>query len=150
MNLGATELLDHLESDKKLVLNIGNTEAQITRDDVEIEQQAKDDYVEGDSGQDRLFLKIALSPELKEEGFIRDVVRRIQSMRKDLDLDYAQQIEVYIDSDEFATNAIIAHQEYIEQETLATKLNQGQTDKGSTKHWEVDDHKLVIGLIPVE
>ena len=89
---------------------------------------------------------------MREKAWIRwsTLVRRIQSMRKDLDLDYAQQIEVYIDSDEFATNAIIVHQEYIEHETLATKLNQGQTDKGSTKHWEVDDHKMVIGLIPVE
>ena len=67
-----------------------------------------------------------------------------------MDLDYAQQIEVYFESDDFASSAIEKHQDYIAQETLAVKIHYGRIDKDKTRHWEIDEHTLFIGIIPLD
>jgi isoleucyl-tRNA synthetase len=144
-----TILINQLETTGQVNVLDVRQEYQIAPEDVTIEVTAKENYVSDISGEEKLFLHTELSPELREEGFVRDVVRRIQAMRKDMDLDYAQQIEVYLDSDDFAFSSIEKHQDYIAQETLATKVHYGRTDEDKTRRWEIDEHILFIGIIPL-
>ncbi|MFX0210598.1 MAG: DUF5915 domain-containing protein, partial [Candidatus Hodarchaeota archaeon] len=144
------ELIEQLRTESQVNIIVGDKTYLIDSEDVEIELESKEDYVYEVSGQEKLFLNVNLSPELIEEGFVRDVVRRVQAMRKDMDLDYAQTIEVYYEGDEFAAKAIETYEDYITQETLAIKLLQGRTDKGKTQFWEIDDRKITLGVLPLE
>lgn len=143
------ELVEQLRTEGQASIIVRDKTHVIDSDDVEIELEPKEDYVHEDSGQEKLFLNVNLSPELIEEGFVRDVVRRVQSMRKDMDLEYSQNIEVYYEGDEFAAKAIEAYRDYITQETLAIKLLQGRTDKGKTQSWKIDDRKISLGVFPL-
>ncbi len=143
------ELVEQLRTEGKASIVVKDKTHLIDSEDFEIELEPKTDYVHEVSGQEKLFLNVKLSPELIEEGFVRDVVRRVQAMRKDMDLDYAQTIEVYYEGNEFAAKAIETYRDYITQETLAIKLYQGRTDKGKTQIWKIDDHKLFLGVIPL-
>jgi len=150
LEMDSTTLVDQLDTNGQAYVLDGNQKYLITPEDVTTEISAKEKYVTDIFGQDKLFLNVELSPELHEEGFVRDVVRRIQAMRKDMDLDYAQQIEVYLESDDFASSAIDNHRDYIAQETLATKVHHGRTNVNITRRWEIDEHTLFIGIVPID
>ena len=63
-----------------------------------------------------------LTPELRQEGLARKVVRRVQELRKTADLDVADRIQLYVSGSEIVSAAVRAHQDYVMAETLATSL----------------------------
>jgi isoleucyl-tRNA synthetase len=67
-------------------------------------------------------LDISISPELKAEGLARELVNRIQNMRKDLQLEVTDRITVKLDTSEVVKAAALAHQHYICAEVLANAL----------------------------
>jgi isoleucyl-tRNA synthetase len=67
-------------------------------------------------------LDISISPELKAEGLARELVNRIQNMRKDLQLEVTDRITVKLDTSEVVKAAALAHQHYICAEVLADAL----------------------------
>ncbi len=67
-------------------------------------------------------LDISISPELKAEGLARELVNRIQNMRKDLQLEVTDRITVKLDTSEVVKTAALAHQHYICAEVLADAL----------------------------
>ena len=71
-------------------------------------------------------IDMELTPELLKEGIARDVVRRIQSLRKELDLQYDQSIDMGFDGDPEIVQAIEEHSEYIAKETLAAGMQKGE------------------------
>ena len=70
-------------------------------------------------------------------------------MRKELDLEYTQNIELSIDADVFGSQAINEFKEYIKEETLAIKLSLQKPENGLVKEWEFDDFKVIIGINPL-
>ena len=70
---------------------------------------------------------------LKKEGYVRDIIRRVQTMRKELDLEYTQNIELIIEPDEFGSKAITDFLDFIKEETLAIKLDLGKPKEGLVK-----------------
>ena len=67
-------------------------------------------------------LDLALTPELVAEGVARDVVRNVQSARKDAGLDITDRIHLVIDAPEDVARAVRAHEAYVREQTLATDL----------------------------
>ena len=90
-----------------------------------------------------------ITEELKKEGYVRDVIRRVQTMRKELDLEYTQNIELTIQPDEFGSKAIKEFEEFIKEETLATKLIQKEPKQGLVKEWTFDEFEVTIGIHPL-
>ncbi len=83
------------------------------------------------------------------EGLAREIVRRIQAMRKELDLPVDATIEAWITTDDpTILRAVEKHRDYIMEETRATKLhvNQQPPPDAYTKEWEIDDTKITIGI----
>ncbi|MCK5409001.1 MAG: class I tRNA ligase family protein, partial [Candidatus Heimdallarchaeota archaeon] len=69
-----------------------------------------------------LLFNTKITEDLKQEGYIRDIIRRVQTMRKELDLEYTQSITLTIETDDFGKKAIQKFEEHIKEETLSQEL----------------------------
>ncbi|MBW6464980.1 MAG: isoleucine--tRNA ligase [Brevefilum sp.] len=100
---------------------------QITPDEVEVRAESKAGFAVASEGPYLAALVTELSPELVHEGLVREFVRRVQSLRKDADLDIADRIRLYYTASEQLNTAIQAFSDYIKEETLAVDLILGVT-----------------------
>ncbi len=88
-----------------------------------------------------------LTAELKAEGLAREVVRRIQSMRKEAGFDIADRITTYYAAGEELKSVFLTWGEYIQTETLTTELVDGKPPEGAyTETQRVDGQELVLGV----
>ena len=94
-----------------------------------------------------LLLDTTLTPELEAEGFAREIVRRIQSMRKELDLDVEQQISTTVSIPKEKLNSLKDWDKYIKEETRSQVLIYEEKPIGKlVKTWDIDEIKVTIGV----
>ena len=120
----------------------------LTGDDIEIVEKPAEGIqaIEAEGLPIIVYLDTQITKELRQEGLAREVVRRIQSMRKELNLDYAQKISTYYTGDEEITEAIEAFREYIMRETQSMELKKGEAE-GYQKVWKIEDKEVKITII---
>ncbi|MBA7557976.1 hypothetical protein ES705_50762 [subsurface metagenome] len=94
----------------------------------------------------QILLNTEISEGLKQEGYVRDVIRRIQTMRKEMNLKYTQQIKLELKCDEFGSTSIINFKEFLMEETITKEISFNQPEKGHIKEWDFDRYKVVIGI----
>jgi len=99
-----------------------------------------------------LFLDVTLDKSLIEEGLVRDLVRRVQGMRKDIDLEYTAKIRILYEGDEEVKEAINMFSDYICEETLAASVEEGMGISESKregfyeKKWKIGKKEVLIGV----
>ena len=112
---------------------------------------AADDYKQVEVDEDTtLFLDTYLDKSLIEEGLVRDLVRRIQGMRKDIDLEYTAKIRIRYEGDEEVKEAIDRFMDYICAETLAVSIEEGKPSaKGEQiyeKSWKIGKKEVYLWI----
>ncbi|HSZ71591.1 MAG TPA: isoleucine--tRNA ligase [Cytophagaceae bacterium] len=129
----------------KLVLADG-TNISITLEDVEIRSQDIPGWSVASEGNVTVALDINLTEELRQEGIARDVVNRVQNLRKDLGLDVQDKIKITIQkSDELINSALMSNKEYICEETQALTLELLENVIGATSV-EMDEQSLLVKI----
>ena len=98
----------------------------------------------------KLFMDMTITPELRREGIARDAVRRVQSLRKDMDLQYDQMIEIGFDGDDEIVQAMDEHGKYIAKETQAVSMTRGEIPGGTKGEWKRSGQQLLVWIIPHE
>ena len=106
---------------KTITLPDGTT-ADITAGDLLIQRTEKDGMAVATGDGVTVALETALTPELESEGFAREFVSKLQNIRKEMDLDVADRIQVICDAPEAAVASLKAYTGYICEETLTTDL----------------------------
>ena len=89
---------------------------------VEINVKVKEGYYSSSNAKTFVILNTELTQELILEGIARELVRKIQSLRKDADLVITDRIKVYYDGDTLIDDTIKTYSEFIKNETLAVEL----------------------------
>lgn len=110
---------------------------------------AADEYKQVEVDEDTtLFLDTCLDKSLIEEGLVRDLVRRIQGMRKDLDLEYTAKIRVMYECDEEVKEAINRFSDYICEETLAESIEESSArgDQVYEKKWKIGEKEVYLAI----
>ncbi len=144
--------LQNLTADEVARLNAGEALAvaggEITLDDVEIQRRERDDVLVAVEGNLGVGLDIHLSEELLLEGSAREVVNRIQSMRKEAELAVTDRIRLWVQGDAGVTTAVEEHREYVCAETLAVDLvtDDLPAQALSQQTWDINGHEAVIAL----
>ena len=90
-----------------------------------------------------LFLNIKIDPSLSREGLAREIIRRIQVMRKDMKLDYDDRIMVEIGTDKNTEKEIGEMADFIKSETLAGNIHFRQNHG---KVWELDGTRIAVNI----
>ena len=92
-----------------------------------------------------------ITAEEELEGLARELVRRIQFMRKELALEISDYIEVWVEGDDEIRKALEEMKEYIANETRAKALNPGAPPEDVyRREWDIDDKTVVIGIRRIE
>ncbi|MCF8218559.1 MAG: isoleucine--tRNA ligase [Bacteroidales bacterium] len=112
-----------LEKEGSIPINVEDQQVDLSLEDVEIFTEDIPGLVVANWGSDTVALDIELTEELKEEGLARDLINRIQNLRKECNLEVTDHINLKIESHEMLNNAIHNNFSYICSETLASNLD---------------------------
>ena len=141
------EQIAELERKGSVVLTAEGQEFAIELDDVKIGAQGGEGMVASLDGLLPVALDTRLNEELIAEGLAREVVNRIQNMRKEAGFDVVDRIEIVYDASEKLAHAIQKQKDYIMRETLAEKLSRGQNGAGDMiREWNIDGEKVQLSI----
>ena len=126
----------------KLTISIG--EIALSKDDLLIETEQKEGYCTLTQNGVTVAMDTNLTEELISEGFVREIISKIQTMRKDSGFEVMDHIEVAIDTDEKLAAVIDANKAQISTDVLANSITCGAADGG--KEWDINGVKAVISV----
>lgn len=133
-----------LERNNGVELDVEGTLCTLTREDVDILSEDIPGWLVASAGKLTVALDITVTEELKNEGIARELVNRIQKLRKDSDFEVTDRISVRLEDDEFVKAAVREFKAYICGEILATDLELVNTFDEEPQEIEVDEHTLRI------
>jgi isoleucyl-tRNA synthetase len=119
INKFSQEDIKKLEQEKEYKLEIDGQEVTIGLDDVEISTQDIPGWIVANQGNLTVALDITITPELRNEGLARELVNRIQNLRKDMGLEVTDRIKLTIEKNDDTFDALNSFKDYICSETLA-------------------------------
>ena len=146
----AQQAVNELRERHAFKLETEEGEFDVSEEFLDIISSGKEGYSDATFDGGQVFIKTKLTPELVQEGLVRDIVRRIQSMRKDANLEYTQNIEIYFKGNEAVTEAMTKWSEFIKTETLAKIIKAGTKKEGITTEWDIDGTQLTLTIIPLD
>ena len=144
-----TKIIHDIESTGKHVLNVNGAEVILETEDVEIIPVDIPGWKVANSGSITVALDITISEVLKQEGLAREIVNRIQNMRKDKGLDVTDRILVKIQENAGLNTAINNNLNYICSETLTGDLQLVQNLNNATAT-AVEVDESISTLISIE
>jgi isoleucyl-tRNA synthetase len=144
-NWGPTEI-GQIETEGHFILSVEGEEIDLLLEEVLISSQDIPGWsVASDQGV-TVALDVTLTEELKQEGIARDIVNRIQNLRKDLGLEVQDKIKLLVADSNAEVNAAIAlFGSYIQEETQAISLSVGKLE-GEVTVLDMDDFELAVRL----
>jgi isoleucyl-tRNA synthetase len=136
------EEIAKLERENSFGFSLGAETVTITPEDVEIMSEDIPGWLVASEGKLTVALDITLTEALKQEGIARDLVNRIQNLRKDSGLDVQDKIKISLQNNHQQINeAVTAYEQYIREETQATSVQLTETLPGGTT-LEIDEFTL--------
>ena len=137
--------IKQLEAEESIDISIGGEAAQLQPTDVLIESKDIEGWLVANGNGLTVALDIQLDDALIKEGVAREMINRIQNLRKDRGLEVTDKIILYLKEDALLNEVFETHQEYIQQETLTDKIVvEKSIDEGETI--EFDQIKTVVNL----
>ncbi|WP_297791735.1 isoleucine--tRNA ligase [uncultured Eudoraea sp.] len=142
--LGQNEI-QKIEREGKISLDINNKIIILQLEDVEISSQDIEGWLVASSGTLTVALDITIDDELKQEGIARELVNRIQNLRKDSGFEVTDKIDIRILKDGLVERAVKSNISYIKNETLTSELNfEEQMEDGVAISFDDVNTKLSI------
>lgn len=114
--------IGHIEKDGSLTLNLDGQAIELLIADVEIISEDIPGWLVSNEGSLTVALDVTITEKLKHEGIARELINRIQNLRKEIGLEVTDKIEIFVQRHEEISEAISNNNDYICSETLATKL----------------------------
>ncbi|WP_457614124.1 isoleucine--tRNA ligase [Methanopyrus sp.] len=146
----AEEVARSILEDGEYRTELDGEEVVLTEEHVEVTEDLPEGWEAEEFEGGRVYVLVELDEELKSEAWAREVVRRVQEMRKELDLDLEERIKVWIETDEEIAEAVKEHSEYVRGETRADELhvNEGWPEEVDLeREWEVEDRTIRIAVV---
>jgi isoleucyl-tRNA synthetase len=129
-----------------ITLKLPSGDISLTSEEVVVEVAAKEEFGASGSATAVVALASEITPDLAEEGLAREIVSRIQTLRKERDFGYSDRIALNIGGDPAVLAAAKRFQAYIAEETLATAYRMGAPGEGLADETIVNGHALSLWL----
>ena len=143
--LDGADAVQELNETGAVHLNINGEEVALGREDLLIEIAQSEGFVtQADQGV-TVMLDTTLTPELIEEGFVRELVSKIQTMRKEAGFEVMDRITVYAQGNEKIADILENNADEISHDVLADEIRIGETD-GYSKEWNINSEKVMLGV----
>ena len=144
-DINGTAAMNELRTNGVLKLDINGNDVELTEEDLLIETAQTEGYVSESDGETSVVLDTNLTPELIEEGFVREIISKIQTMRKEAGFEVMDKIVVYAHGNDKIQEVMKAHEDEIKSEVLADEMVFGQTD-GYVKEWNINKEAVTMGV----
>ena len=125
---------------------------ELSSEEVLFDSELPDDFVSSEFDGGNVFVNTNITPEIKQEAMARELIRRVQDMRKELDLDVEANINVTVETSEEFKDLIVPQSEFISHEIRAKSLIISDTEQCSTdsddftKEWDIEGEKVIISI----
>jgi len=139
------EDIQKIEQEGEISIQIENNSINLQLQDVEISSQDIEGWLVASSGSITVALDVTINEELRKEGVARELVNRIQNMRKDSGFEVTDKIDIKVLKDGFVETAVAENLNYIKTETLTAELEfEEKLDKGTEIAFDEVNTKLFI------
>ena len=143
--LDGNKAMAELKSTGELKLDIDGEEIVLLEEDLLIDMAQMEGYVSESDHTITVVLDTNLTPELIEEGFVRELVSKIQTMRKEAGFEVMDKIRVYAKDNDKIVDIMKNHGDEIKSEVLAEDIVTGET-KGYEKEWNINSEKVTMAV----
>ena len=144
-DINGTAAMNELRTNGVLKLDINGNDVELTEEDLLIETAQTEGYVSESDGETSVVLDTNLTPELIEEGFVREIISKIQTMRKEAGFEVMDKIVVYAHGNDKIQDVMKTHEDEIKSEVLADEMVLGETD-GYVKEWNINKEAVTMGV----
>lgn len=141
--MDGAEVMSVLNSGSPLKLNVQGTDVEITKDDVLIETQQMNGLVSDSDGGFTVILDTNLDDALIEEGFLREIISKLQTMRKDSGFEVKDRINIYFSGSNKINDIFVKFADEIKTQTLADEI---QNQENDGKEWDINGEKVIISV----
>ncbi len=138
--------VDALDSQGYISFEVEGTEIKLEREDLLIDAAKMEGFASESDHGITVVLDTNLTEELIEEGFVREIISKIQTMRKDSDFDVMDNIEIFISDNNKIAGIINNNADFIKDEVLAVAINKDRKCDNS-KEWNINGEKVYIGVV---
>ncbi|MBK6374024.1 MAG: isoleucine--tRNA ligase [Saprospiraceae bacterium] len=138
------EDISHLEKTNVFVLNTPDGDFELNQEDIIITSEDIPGWLVASDNEITVALDIAITPELQSEGVARELVNRIQNIRKSSDFVITDRINIVIESIEMTEAAVTSYKDYIANEVLADSIALGNNDGEIIELYEGVEIKIKI------
>ena len=143
--LDGNEAMSELNSKGALVFEDAGETISLTKDDLLIETAQTEGYVSESDNKITVVLETKLSDELIEEGFVREMISKIQTMRKEAGFEVMDKIIVYVSGNDRIADILLNNKAEFTTEVLANEVIFGTID-GYSKEWNVNGEDVTLGV----
>ena len=140
-------IVQKLDSEGVYIVELEDKTITLESNDIVFETELPDNIGSSDFEGGNVFIDTELTPEILSEAMARELIRRVQDMRKDLDLDVEANIKVFVDCSPNFQDIIKDFVEFISHEVRAEKFHFGSEEGDYTKNWKIEDHNLKISIV---
>lgn len=143
--LDGNTAMDELNEKGSLTIDAAGQSVVLFKEDLLIDTAQMEGYVSENDGKITVVLDTNLTPQLLEEGFVREVISKLQTMRKEAGFEVMDHIRVTYEGSERATGLIGKNAKEIGSEVLAVAV-EAATPEGYTKDWKINGEEVVLGV----
>ena len=147
--IDGTAAMKELRDNGVLVLDIDGNSVELAEEDLLIETAQSEGYVTETDGETSVVLDTNLTPELIQEGFVREIISKVQTMRKEAGFEVMDKIIVYAKDNDKIMDIMKANQDEIKREVLAENIILGEAE-GYTKEWNINKEAVTLGVSKVQ
>ena len=143
--LDGNTAMDEINEKGTLTIELDGVREVLEKEDLLIDAAQVEGFVSESYGGITVVLDTNLTAELIEEGYVYEIISKIQTMRKDADFEVTDHIRVYIDSNEAISEVVRKNRETIADKVLADEMHTGRMN-GIAKEWNVNGEDVMIGI----
>ena len=143
--LDGNAAMDEVNATGMLKLDVNGQEVVLLKEDLLIDMAQMEGYVSESDNTTTVVLDTNLTEELLEEGFVRELISKIQTMRKEADFEVTDKINVSYEGTEKAETLFAKFANVIGEEVLAIAVEK-KTPAGYTKEWNINGEKVTLGV----
>ena len=144
-SLDGAKAMKGLKENGALKFEVNGAEVVLTEEDLLIETAQMDGFVSESDGDTSVVMDTKLTPELIEEGFVREIISKVQTMRKEAGFEVTDKISVSARDNDKILKVMKDHEEEIKSEVLAEEMLLGET-KGYEKEWNINKEKVTMAV----
>ena len=143
--LDGNAAMDEVNANGSLKLDLPSGEVVLEKDDLLIDIAQTEGYVSQSDNKITVVLDTNLTPELLEEGFVREIISKIQTMRKEAGFEVTDHITVYEDGNDKIKEIMTKYADEIKNDVLADDMCV-DAEGGYSKEWDINGEKVRLGV----